>query len=61
MIMEPIIVSEPIARCDGKNCDKNTTKPSEIGHPAVYLHVNTKDVVHCPYCSRSFVLGANSK
>jgi uncharacterized Zn-finger protein len=53
--MSPTITHEPVTMCDGKNSDKNATSGSEVGHPAVYLHVNTKDVVHCPYCSRSFV------
>ena len=53
--MNSIITHEPIVACDGKNSDKNATHPQKIGHPKVYLHVNSKDVVHCPYCSRSFV------
>lgn len=53
--MNPTITHEPVTMCDGKNSDKKATVGSEVGHPAVYLHVNTKDAVHCPYCSRSFV------
>ncbi|MES2253193.1 MAG: zinc-finger domain-containing protein [Pseudomonadota bacterium] len=53
-------VYESVVKCDGKKSDKNATVGSKIGHPAVYLHVNTKDVVYCPYCSRSFVFKAIS-
>ncbi|MES2607812.1 MAG: zinc-finger domain-containing protein [Pseudomonadota bacterium] len=59
--MNPTIVHESSVKCDGKNSDKNATSDGEVGHPAVYLHVNSKDVVHCPYCSRSFVFGPNSE
>lgn len=52
--MNPIITHEEIVACDGKNRDKNATSCDKIGHPKVYIHVNSKDVVDCPYCSRSF-------
>ena len=59
--MNPTITHEPVVMCDGKNSDKNATVDSKVGHPAVYLHVKTKDVVHCPYCSRSFVFEPDFK
>ena len=61
MTMTPIITNVSTVRCDGKSSDKNITINGEVGHPAVYLHVNSKDVVHCPYCSRSFVFETDSR
>jgi uncharacterized Zn-finger protein len=58
--MNPTIVHEEITSCDGKNSDKNTTNGGEIGHPLVYIHVKNKEVVHCPYCNRSFVFKDDS-
>jgi len=59
--MEHELIFESVVRCDGKSGDNNATVGSKIGHPAVYLHVNQKDVVYCPYCSRSFLFSAMPK
>ncbi|MDP3372065.1 MAG: zinc-finger domain-containing protein [Candidatus Paracaedibacteraceae bacterium] len=59
--MEPMHISELAARCDGKGGDINATNSVNNGHPTIYLHLPPKGVVHCPYCSRSFVFKINLK
>lgn len=33
--------------CDGKNNQSS-------GHPKIYLKLNKKEIIVCPYCSREF-------
>ncbi len=50
--MEPIEIidvdSETVA-CDGGK--------GPLGHPRVFLNMEDKGQIDCPYCSRRFVLG----
>ena len=38
--------------CDGGN--------GPLGHPRVFLHMDSTNQVDCPYCGRRFVLSANA-
>jgi len=49
--MEPVEIIEvdsPIAVCDGGD--------GALGHPRVYLNMEGKRQIDCPYCGRRFVL-----
>lgn len=51
---EKISVSSLEVTCDGGN--------GSLGHPKVYLHIEPeKGFIACPYCSRTYVLGAMNK
>jgi uncharacterized Zn-finger protein len=45
---EAYIVSDPVVGCDGGG--------GALGHPLVYLRIESDGQVICPYCSRRFVL-----
>jgi uncharacterized Zn-finger protein len=47
----PISVTDKRVYCDGGG---------SLGHPGVYLNIETNGQVVCPYCSRTFVLDANA-
>lgn len=54
--MEPedtIYVTERRVACDGGG--------GALGHPRVFLQIDTTDEVVCPYCSHRFVLGENEE
>ena len=45
---DTITVEDTTVRCDGGD--------GALGHPAVYLHFDSKHEIVCPYCSKRFVL-----
>ncbi len=45
---ETIEVDSEIVACDGGG--------GPLGHPLVYLNMEGKGEIECPYCSRRFVL-----
>jgi uncharacterized Zn-finger protein len=47
---ETIIVDTPTIACDGNG--------GPLGHPRVYLSLEGKGEVECPYCGRHYVLRA---
>jgi len=56
----PETVSTPASRvsCDGAG-DIRTTGPyraSALGHPRVWLEIDERGFVDCPYCDKRFVL-----
>ena len=62
MSQPPEIVQAYSARvsCDGAAGIRSTGgfAPSALGHPRVYLEIDEKGYVECPYCDRRFVLAA---
>ena len=48
----PVMVTTKRVYCDGGGA---------LGHPGVYLNIETNGRVICPYCSRTFVLDPNAK
>ncbi|RMD60946.1 MAG: zinc-finger domain-containing protein [Alphaproteobacteria bacterium] len=51
---EIVEVDSPVVSCDGNG--------GPLGHPRVWLNMNGKGAIDCPYCDRRFVLkpGAGS-
>jgi uncharacterized Zn-finger protein len=45
---EPVEVDSPKVACDGGN--------GGLGHPRVFLNMEGKGQIDCPYCGRRFVL-----
>jgi uncharacterized Zn-finger protein len=50
---ETIVVDELQVACDGPG--------GALGHPRVYLNLEGKGEVECPYCDRKYVLRAGAK
>lgn len=48
----PISVNEKRVYCDGGGA---------LGHPGVYLNIESDGRTVCPYCSRTFVLDPNAR
>jgi uncharacterized Zn-finger protein len=48
----PISVTHKRVFCDGGG---------SLGHPGVYLNIESNGQVVCPYCSRTFVLDPNAR
>lgn len=46
--VEIIFVDEEVVACDGGG--------GALGHPRVFLHMEGRGEVMCPYCSRRYVL-----
>ncbi len=49
--MEPVEIlysGAEVVSCDGGD--------GPLGHPRVYLNMEGKGQIHCPYCGRRFVL-----
>lgn len=49
--MEPIetfYVESSVVACDGGG--------AALGHPRVYLHIDARGEIECPYCSRRYIL-----
>ncbi len=44
--------------CDGAGGIRSTGgyAPSALGHPRVYLEIDDRGYVECPYCDKRFVL-----
>jgi uncharacterized Zn-finger protein len=49
---ETIIVTSDIVACDGGD--------GALGHPRVWLNMEGKGHIDCPYCGRRFVLAAGA-
>jgi uncharacterized Zn-finger protein len=49
--------------CDGASGIRSTGgyAPSALGHPRVYLEIDEKGFVECPYCDKRFVLEAHAE
>jgi uncharacterized Zn-finger protein len=45
---ETLFVKERSVSCDGGD--------GALGHPRVYLKMDGRDFVECPYCDRQFIL-----
>lgn len=45
---ETLVVESEIVACDGGN--------GPLGHPRVYLNMEGKGEIDCPYCGRRYVL-----
>ena len=45
---ETLYVESTVVACDGGG--------GALGHPRVYLHMDTRGEVECPYCSRRYIL-----
>ena len=45
---ETFYVESTVVACDGGG--------AALGHPRVYLHMDTRGEVECPYCSRRYIL-----
>jgi uncharacterized Zn-finger protein len=49
---DKIVAESPTVACDGGG--------GALGHPKVYLNMEGKGEIECPYCSRHFVLSADA-
>ena len=45
---ETLYVDSTVVACDGGG--------GALGHPRVYLHMDVRGEVECPYCSRRYIL-----
>jgi uncharacterized Zn-finger protein len=52
---EPVIVLEKEVMCDGP---VNAAGVSTLGHPRIYLYIQTDNRIDCPYCGRVFIYDA---
>ena len=50
---ERFVVTSRVVGCDGGG--------GPLGHPLVYLNIDSTGEVVCPYCSRQFVLSKDAK
>ncbi|WP_338466898.1 zinc-finger domain-containing protein [Novosphingobium sp. ZN18A2] len=55
---ETVTTDQPRVCCDGASSIRSTGayKPSALGHPRIWLEIDEKGYVDCPYCDRRFVL-----
>ncbi|HWU02742.1 MAG TPA: zinc-finger domain-containing protein [Novosphingobium sp.] len=55
---ETVTVHTSRVSCDGAGQIRSTGgyKPSALGHPRVYLEIDERGFVDCPYCDKRFVL-----
>lgn len=53
---ETLHVDTATVACDGETKNNALGRPSDLGHPQVYLNMGADGRVQCPYCSRLFVL-----
>lgn len=55
---ETVTVHTTRVHCDGAEAIRTdgTFKPSALGHPRVYLEIDERGFVDCPYCDKRFVL-----
>ena len=51
MVFDKIYTSKRHVNCDGGG---------GAGHPKIYLEIDNRDHVVCPYCSRMFVYSKNN-
>ncbi len=59
---ETVIAHSTRVSCDGATQIRSTGgyAPSALGHPRVYLEIDEKGFVDCPYCDKHFVLEAGA-
>lgn len=38
------------------SCDGSGDVPAALGHPRIWLQIDEKGYVDCPYCDRQFIL-----
>jgi len=57
---ETVTVHTHRVSCDGAGEIRSTGafKASALGHPLVYLEIDERGFVDCPYCDKHFVLDA---
>jgi len=55
---ETVTVHSHRVSCDGAGQIRSTGayKASALGHPRVYLEIDERGYVDCPYCDKRFVL-----
>jgi len=55
---ETVYTDSARVKCDGASDIRanGSYKPAALGHPRVWLEVDEKGFVECPYCDRRFVL-----
>jgi uncharacterized Zn-finger protein len=55
---ETITVTTARVSCDGSSGIRSTGAfaASALGHPRVYLEIDERGFVDCPYCEKHFVL-----
>ncbi len=49
---ETVVVDEPVVACDGNG---------PLGHPRVFLSLEGKNEIDCPYCDRRFALSEKAR
>ena len=59
---DTVIAHTARVSCDGANGIRTTGgyAPSALGHPLVYLEIDERGFVDCPYCDRHFVLAGDA-
>ncbi len=57
-VADTVIVHTARVSCDGASGIRSTGSyaPSALGHPLVYLEIDERGFVDCPYCDKHFVL-----
>ncbi len=57
---ETVTVTSTRVSCDGAGAIRTTGgyAPSALGHPRVWLEIDARGHVDCPYCDKRFVLDA---
>lgn len=60
-VQETVTVHTHRVSCDGAGQIRSTGgfKPAALGHPRVYLEIDERGYVDCPYCDKRFVLDAH--
>jgi uncharacterized Zn-finger protein len=60
---ETVLAHSARVSCDGSGGIRSTGgyAPSALGHPRVYLEIDEKGFVECPYCDKRFVLDSHAQ
>jgi uncharacterized Zn-finger protein len=55
---ETVSTASPRVCCDGASEIRSTGayRPAALGHPRVWLEIDERGFVDCPYCDKRFVL-----
>jgi NADH dehydrogenase (ubiquinone) Fe-S protein 6 len=55
---ETVSTASPRVCCDGATAIRSTGRyaPAALGHPRVWLEIDERGFVDCPYCDKRFVL-----
>jgi len=58
---ETVTVTSTRVACDGAGEIRSTGNyaPQALGHPRIWLEIDEKGFVDCPYCDKRFVLDAH--